>query len=84
MGERKIDTLVSLMRTGDWPAALSLASKFPRLGPHGAAIKRAHAACCWPDFYRQLGRDPEGLVRTGIQALKERYGRYLGRESPRP
>lgn len=77
MRERKIDTLVSLMRTGDWPVALSLASKFPRLGPHGPAIKRAHEAYCWPDFYRQLGRDPERLVRAGVAALEKRYGRCL-------
>ncbi len=84
MRERKIDILMTLMRSGDWPAALSLASKFPRLGPHGPAIKRGHGACCWPDFYRQIGMDPDLLIRTGIQALNERYGRYLGRESPRP
>ncbi len=83
MRERKIDTLITLMRTGDWPAALSLASKFPRLGPHGPAIKRAHEACCWPDFYRQLGREPEGLVRAGIKALRERYGTYSESGTPR-
>ncbi len=77
MRERKIDTLITLMRTGDWPAALSLASKFPRLGPHGPVIKRAHEACCWPGFYRQLGRNPEQLLRAGVKALMERYGRFL-------
>ncbi len=77
MRERKIDILITLMRTGDWPAALSLASKFPRLGPHGPVIKRAHEACCWPDFYRQLGMDPERLIQAGIWALKGRYGWYL-------
>ena len=77
MRERKIDTLITLMRTGDWPAALSLASKFPRLGPHGPVIKRAHEACCWPDFYRQLGKDPQRLLQDGIGALKERYRQHL-------
>ncbi len=77
MRERKIDILITLMRTGDWPAALSLASRFPRLGPHGPVIKRAHEACCWPDFYRQLRKDPDRLIQTGIQALKEFYGQNL-------
>ncbi len=79
MPQRKIDILIHHMRSGDWPAALSLASKFPRLGPHGPTIKRAHEACCWPGFYRQLGKDPEQLFRAGIGALKDRYGRHLDR-----
>ena len=77
MRERKIDKLAAHMRSGNWQAALSLAAKFPHLGAHAGVIRRAHEASHRPAFYRQLGLDPEQLVRAGVEALKERYGRWL-------
>lgn len=73
MSERKIDRLRALMVAEDWPAALSLAAKFPRLGEHEERITRGDAACKRPDFYRQIKRDPAALVADGIAALRERY-----------
>jgi hypothetical protein len=58
----------------DWPLALRLAARLPRLDQHGPAIKRAHECSHNPDFYRQLGRDPEALVAAGKAALVERFG----------
>ena len=52
---------------------MRIAAKFPQLGAHAAAIKRAHEASHSAAFYRQIGRDPDELIRAGIQALRERY-----------
>ena len=71
--ERKIDVLRRYMDEGDNRRALSLASTFPHLGCDAAAIRRAHEAFCWPDFYRQLGQDPEKLIEAGVNALRQRY-----------
>jgi len=61
------------MAAGDWPAALSLAAKFPRLGEHKTVITRARGAMTNPAFYRQIGHNPERLIAYGIAALKGRY-----------
>ena len=75
--ESKIHQLAIHMRAGRWRDALSVAAKFPRLGTHGPAIRRAHEAQWRPGFYAQLGMDPDNLIRTGIKELKERYGKYV-------
>ncbi len=72
---RKIDTLRSHMDAEDWPAAIKLAAKFPRLGEHKAVITRAKDALLRPAFFRQIGKDPEALVELGRQALIARYPR---------
>jgi len=69
----KTAQLVSLMRTGQWPRALALASTFRMLGPHRATIVRAHEARWHPEFYRALGRDPDEAVAAGIAALLDLY-----------
>lgn len=72
--ETKISKLKQAANNGDWIEALRIASKFPRLGEHKAAITRAWAAAARPEFYRQIGRNPEAEIEAGIIALKERYG----------
>ena len=71
---RKIDLLRERMAAGDWRLAIGLASSFARLGPEKTAITRAQSAYLRPGFYRQLGRDPAGLIDDGIAALQRRYG----------
>lgn len=61
------------MNAGEWRKALALAAKFHDLGEHKKQITRAHDAQQNPDFYRQIGKEPDGLLREGIEALKERY-----------
>lgn len=72
---KKIDTLRALMDAGDWRAAISLASKFPRLGAHKLAILRAQEAYARPDFQRQIGRDPVALIEAGRMALVDGWAR---------
>ena len=52
---KKIDILKNAMASNDWEKALSVASKFPRLGEHKNSIIRAHEAIVNPRFYSQLG-----------------------------
>ena len=75
MPPKKIDTLRAFMAAGNWPSALGLAAKFPRLGEHKTAITRAWEAIQRPEFYRAIGKNPDALVNEGIAALKERYGK---------
>ena len=53
--------------------ALRLAARFQHLGVHKDAIQRGWAACSRPDFYRQLGKDPEQLIAMGVAAVRARY-----------
>lgn len=71
---RKLDAVKAAMAREDWPEAIRLAAKFPRLGAQATAIMRAHEALARPAFQRQLGREPSELIEAGIAALRERYG----------
>lgn len=74
MPPRKLDAVLAAMRADDWPQAIRLAAKFPRLGPQAKAIMQANEALQRPAFQRQLGRCPAALIEAGKAALKERYG----------
>lgn len=71
--QTKIAQLRHYMAQEDWPHALSLAAKFPRLGEQKAAIVRAHECYAHPRFYLQLGLDLEACKAAGIAALHARY-----------
>lgn len=72
-GVTKLSCLKAAAESGDWPGALAIAAKFPNLGAEKTAIMRAWEAVARPDFQRQLGRDPQALIDTGICALKSKY-----------
>jgi len=74
---KKIDILINLMASNEWRKALSLAAKFPRLGKHKIDITRAHNAINNPAFYKQINIDPDITINKGIDALKDRYKKYL-------
>lgn len=61
------------VKDGKTREALRLAASFPELGAHKADIERGWAALNHADFYRQIGKDPEGLVKIGMQAIRNRY-----------
>ena len=77
MTQKKIDILLAYIRSADWPSALRLASSFPRLGEHKAAIVRAHEVLAHPGFYAQLGFDETSIFDKGIAALRARYASRL-------
>lgn len=71
--DTKITRLRAAFSAGNIPAALRIAAKFPRLGDHAGPITRAWAAYSNPDFYRQIGQDPEALIVAGADALRDKY-----------
>ncbi|HEX9432418.1 MAG TPA: hypothetical protein VF936_06480 [Burkholderiales bacterium] len=71
----KLAQLRAAMTADDWPLAFAIAARFPRLGKHEAAIRRAHEAYWHRKFYAQLGYDIDELLAAGRAALIERYGR---------
>jgi hypothetical protein len=62
------------MAAGQWPEAIRLAARFPRLDHHRAAILDAHGAYTNPRFFAQIGLDIELLKAAGRTALVERFG----------
>ena len=78
MGYRsQLSILIEHMQAERWPEALKMAAKWHDLGAHKAAIERGATALEHPEFYKQLGQDPDALVATGIDALKHRYAAGL-------
>lgn len=71
--ETKVSVVRERMAAGDWPKAIALAAKFPRLGEHRDAITRAHMAITNPAFVRGIRKDPDALIEAGKAALIDRY-----------
>ena len=71
--QTKLSKLKAAMSAQDWPAALRIAARFPRLGEHKEPISRAWAAWSNRAFYEQMGHDVDALVTVGVNALKSRY-----------
>ena len=70
----KMDQLKAAAFAQDWPLALRIAARFPRLGEEAIAIRRANDCLTGrASFYRQIGRDPDLLVAEGIDALRQRW-----------
>lgn len=73
--ESKLAPVREAMARGDWDTAIRLAAKFPTLGVHSAAIRRASDALNNPSFYEQLGCNIDTLRHDAIESLKERFSK---------
>lgn len=71
--ETQLSKLKKFMADGDFRSALKLAAGWARLGEHRDAIQRGGEAAARPEFYRQIGKNPDELVQLGIQAIRDRY-----------
>lgn len=69
----KLEQMKECWASGDTKGALRFAAGWPRLGEHKVAIQQAWQATQSPDFYKELGKDPEDLIQKGLKALQERY-----------
>lgn len=69
----KVDQIKAALACGNSRDALRIAASFPYLGPRKADIRRGWEACVRPEMYRQMGKDVEGLIAVGIEAVRERY-----------
>lgn len=70
---RAIDKLNILMDANEWEKAIKLAAKWPDLGEHKATIQRGASALLSPNFYRQIGQNPDELIKAAKEALIARY-----------
>ena len=61
------------LEAGDEREALRLAARIKTRKATFAAIRRAHECYVRPDFYRQLGRDPDTEKRRGVEALRREF-----------
>jgi hypothetical protein len=61
------------LAAGDRLAALRIAARFFDRSPDTLTYKRGFDAFNHPDFYRQLGQDPQQLVTAAIDLLQARF-----------
>jgi len=73
MMETKLAKLKKHWEEGNKREALRIAAGFGRLGAEKEDISRAWQATQTPDFYREIGQDPDDLIAKGYVALAARY-----------
>lgn len=69
----KLDQIRGAWAAGDRIAALRIASRFGDRSPETQVFKRGWDAHSNPDFYRQIGKDPAGIVAMGLDALAAKF-----------
>jgi hypothetical protein len=67
------EAIRAALSSGDDKTALSMAARRRNLGEFKEAITQGWSAFLNPDFYRQIGKDPERLVAAGLSALRARF-----------
>jgi hypothetical protein len=71
----KTELIRTALDRGDWLSALRVASRFHDRSDDTLTFKRGFDAYRHPDFYRQLGKDPEKLVDAAVTRLLARFRR---------
>lgn len=69
----KLSIIREHMTAGRWREAIRVAARFPQLGEHRGAILDAQLAYTNPEFCRGIRKDPDAMIRAGIEALRARY-----------
>jgi hypothetical protein len=84
MMETKTELIKSSLASGDWLSALRVTSRFHDRSEDTLSFKRGFDAYQNPDFYRQLGKSPDELMRNGKSGCDVcgRCGR-IGQDFPR-
>jgi hypothetical protein len=67
----QIADIHAALKDGDRLGALRIASQL-RGCPE--EVSRAWQATSRPEFYRELGKDPEALIAAGLTSLEATYG----------
>jgi hypothetical protein len=69
----KTERIRTALANDDWLAALRVASRFHDRSNDTMTFKRGFDAYQHPEFYRQLGKDPEKLVGAAMERLQARF-----------
>ncbi len=80
MPEKKSDIVRKLVACGEFKKALRIAKEF-RMGIAKAdsdAMKRGYECMINPNFYAQIGYDPEKEIERGIETITRIYGKTGG------
>jgi hypothetical protein len=70
----KISKIRAAWAAGDRIGALRIAARFFDRSANTKIFKRGIGAHNHPDFYRQLGKDPDHLVARALQLLSQKFG----------
>lgn len=70
----KLRRIQDALARGDDREALRVAASMPRLGEGAKVIRQASGAIDRPDFYREIGHDPDALIADALTALRARFG----------
>jgi hypothetical protein len=71
--ECKSDQIRAAWMAGNRIGALRIAARFYDRSIDTKIFKRGMDAYNNPDFYRQLGKDPDQLVATALELLAEKF-----------
>jgi len=69
----KSDKIRNAWAAGDRIGALRVAARFFDRSANTKTFKRGMDAHNHPEFYRQLGKEPELIVRDALEALARRF-----------
>ena len=69
----KTDQIRAAWATGDRIGALRIAAQFFDRSEVTIALKRGLDAFNHPDFYRQIGKEPQELVTAALALLQKRF-----------
>ena len=72
----KTDQIRAAWHAGDRSGALRIAARFFDRSINSRTFKRGIGAYNNPGFYRQLGKDPEQIVRDALDVLAKRFNLY--------
>ena len=72
--KRKVDQLRDTWNSGDQIRALRIAARFFDRSAETKTFKRGMDAHNNPAFYRQIGEEPEQLVKMALNVLARRFG----------
>jgi hypothetical protein len=69
----KISKVSAAWAAGDRIGALRIAARFFDRSADTKSFKRGMDAHNYPDFYRQVGKDPEQLLAEALENLVKRF-----------
>jgi hypothetical protein len=69
----KVSKVRSAWAAGDRIGALRIAARFFDRSADTKSFKRGMDAHNYPDFYRQIGRDPEQILAEALKSLEARF-----------
>jgi hypothetical protein len=74
--DSKTDKIQAAWAAGDRIGALRIAAQFFDRSANTKTFKRGIGAHNNPDFYRQLGKDPQQIVGDALDVLAKRFNLY--------